>query len=32
MPKDPRKAELTKIVTAWCDLMSTPKGKKKAYF
>ena len=23
-----RKAELGKIVFAWCDLMSTPKGKK----
>ena len=25
-----RKTELTKIVVAWCDLMSAPKGKKKA--
>jgi Domain of unknown function (DU1801) len=23
-----RKAELSKIVVAWCDLMSAPKGKK----
>ena len=27
---DSRKAELSKIVVAWCDLMSAPKGKKKA--
>ena len=24
-----RKAELSKIVVAWCDLMSVPKGKQK---
>ena len=23
-----RKAELSKIVVAWCDLMSAPKGKE----
>jgi hypothetical protein len=25
-----RRAELSKVVVAWCDLMSAPKGKKKA--
>ena len=25
---DARTAELSKIVVAWCDLMSAPKGKK----
>jgi len=26
---DSRSAELSKIVVAWCDLMSAPKAKKK---
>jgi hypothetical protein len=27
---DARKAELAKIVVAWCDLMSEPQGKKRS--